>query len=165
MVRCCTIVITARVFCPASGMLSWDLMHTCMVQRIAPHSGDMYLHTSAQKAPVAPAQCGHSASCNGPDSAGSARIIFCDQQHSHYPVLCFTRALLWLLGAKTLNHVNGTAFSWCSEDSRLEISIPMCYAVNHQHSHLLFLQGGILTQDTLVPKNHFRQFQHKPVPK
>lgn len=58
-----------------------------------------------------------------------------------------------------LNHVNGTAFSWCSEDSRLEISIPMCYAVNHQHSHLSFPQGGLLTQDILAPKNHFRHIQ------
>lgn len=58
-----------------------------------------------------------------------------------------------------LNHVNGTAFSWCSEDSKLEISIPMCYAVNHQHSHLSFPQGGLLTQDILAPKNHFRHIQ------
>ena len=45
---------------------------------------------------------------------GSAGAIFCGFKNSHYPVLDFTRTLLWsLAAAKTsaLNHANRPAFS------------------------------------------------------
>lgn len=121
----------------------------------------MYLHIGAQKATVAPAGCSHGASSIGlgPGSAGSAGAIFCGLQNSHYPVLDFTRTLLWsLAAAKTsaLNHANRPAFSWCSEDPGLEMSVPVCYAFHHQPNRSLFPQGGLLSPDLLALKDLFR---------
>lgn len=93
----------------------------------------------------------------GPRLSWVYRSNICGFQNFHCQVLDFTRTLLWTLAAakaSDLNHTKRAALSDTVEIPKL--SVPMCYAFNHQHNCLLFPQEGLLSPGLLPPKDLFR---------
>lgn len=56
-----------------------------------------------------------------------------------------------------LNHTNRAALTDAVEVPKL--SVPMCYAFNHQHNCILFLQEWLLSPGLLPPEDLFRHTQ------